>query len=143
MDRLACFESALLDAVREPITRIFAWVILPNHYHFLAETEHPLEVISALGKLHGRSSFRWNGEESQRGRQVWCNVAETAMKSERHFWASLNYVHHNPVKHGYVEQWQDWPFSSAARYLEETGREEATRLWKEHPIADYGKGWDD
>jgi putative transposase len=64
------------------------------------------------------------------------------MKSERHFWATLNYVHHNPVKHRYVKRWVDWPWSSAARYLEEVGREEAERIWSEYPVLDYGKQWD-
>ena len=65
------------------------------------------------------------------------------MRSDRHFWATLNYVHHNPVHHGYVEHWQDWPFSSAPEYLAEMGRAEAERLWLEYPVLDYGKGWDD
>jgi len=64
------------------------------------------------------------------------------MKSERHFLATLNYVHHNAVHHGYVERWQDWPWSSAREFLEQVGYERAERLWKEYPILDYGKKWD-
>lgn len=64
------------------------------------------------------------------------------MKSERHFWATLNYVHHNPVHHGYVKQWQDWPFSSARDYLAEMGKERAAEVWREYPLLDYGKDWD-
>jgi putative transposase len=64
------------------------------------------------------------------------------MKSDRHYWATLNYVHHNPVHHRYAERWQDWPFSSAAAYLEAVGHETAWRTWKAYPILDYGKEWD-
>ena len=64
------------------------------------------------------------------------------MKSERHFWATLNYVHHNPVHHRYVAHWQDWPFSSAADYLESSGRAAAARVWRDFPVLDYGKDWD-
>ena len=39
------------------------------------------------------------------------------MKSEGHFWASLNYVLHNAVRHGYVQRWQEWPYSNAEQYL--------------------------
>ena len=38
-----------------------------------------------------------DGEEKTRGRQIWCHAAETLMKSERHFWATVNYFHPNPV----------------------------------------------
>ena len=64
------------------------------------------------------------------------------MRSERHFYASLNYIHNNPVRHGYTVKWQDWPFSSAAEFLERSGRERAAQLWKAYPIRDYGKNWD-
>ncbi len=65
------------------------------------------------------------------------------MRSERHFWATLNYVHNNPVRHGYVERCQDWPFSSAREFLEQMGRKEAERIWREYPVLNYGEGWDD
>jgi putative transposase len=64
------------------------------------------------------------------------------MKSDRHFWATLNYVHHNPVHHGYVQQWQDRPFASSRAFLAQCGREEAGRIWKAYPIREYGKDWD-
>lgn len=64
------------------------------------------------------------------------------MKSERHFYAALNYVLHNAVRHGYVEHWQDWPYSNAAQYLENIGRVECLRRWNEYPILDFGKDWD-
>lgn len=102
-----------------------------------------LDVLSELGRMHGRLSHAWNGEENSRGRQVWCGAAERYMRNDAHFWATINYVHHNPVHHGYVERWQDWPFSSAREYLEEMGKERAAELWREYPILDYGKGWDD
>ena len=82
-----------------------------------AKTTLPSRTLKALGQMHGRTSFEWNGEENTRGRQVWFNAVETAMKSERHFWATLNYIHHNPVKHGYVKRAIDWPHSTIHRYV--------------------------
>ena len=70
-------------------------------------------------------------------------AAERYMRNDAHFWATMNYVHNNPVHHGYVERWQDWPFSSAQEYLAEMGREFAEKTWREYPVLDYGKGWDD
>jgi putative transposase len=140
--RLAEFEAELLATAAEHSHPIFAWTVLPNHYHLLLQTPDVVALLHAIGLLHGRTSYRWNGEDNRRGRQCWHRAAETGMKSEGHFWATLNYVLHNAVRHGYVERWQDWPYSNAARYLEELGREEAARRWKEYPILDYGKDWD-
>ncbi len=58
------------------------------------------------------------------------------------YWATLNYVHHNPVHHGYVKHWQDWPWSSVRESLEEVGHEKAKEIWLRYPILDYGKKWD-
>ena len=70
-------------------------------------------------------------------------AVERSMRSDAHSCATLNYVHHNPVHHGYVARWTDWPWSSAAEYLEQTGETEAARVWRKYPVRDYGKGWDD
>ena len=140
--RLSELSEGLLKTLEGTCEKIYAWCVLPNHYHALVLTRALVELLHDIGQLHGRTSFASNGEDRARGRKVWFNCVETAMKSDRHFWATLNYVHHNPVHHGYVRQWQDWPFSSGAAFLQQTGREKAAELWKEYPIDEYGKGWD-
>ena len=140
--RMATFEKELLGALNELCPTIFAWTVLPNHYHALVETRPVKRLLRRLGELHGRTSFEWNGVDHRRGRKVWFNAAETAMKSGRHFWATMNYVLHNAVRHGYVEHWTDWPYCSVRNYLETIGREEATRIWMQYPLLDYGNDWD-
>jgi putative transposase len=135
--------AALLAAFAANDCRVHAWCVLPNHYHALLTTDQILLVLKSLAKLHGRLSFLWNGEENTRGRQVWCGAVEREMRGERHFWATMNYVHHNPVRHGYVQKWSEWPYSSALDYLAGVSREDAELIWKEYPLLEYGAGWDD
>lgn len=141
-ERMMCCEEAVLEVCREVSSEIYGWCVLPNHYHVLLKTDRIRELRQEIGIFHGRSSFIWNGEDGERGRKVWHNCFERPMKSERHFRASLNYIHHNPVHHGYVQHWQDWPYSSAAEFLEQMGRDKALELWREYPLLDYGKKWD-
>jgi putative transposase len=142
-ERMKSFCDTFLSLLATRGSLIHAWCVLPNHYHGLIETNAILETLKDLGRMHGRLSFEWNGKEQARGRQVWCGAAERYMRDDRHFWATINYVHNNPVHHGYVRRWQDWPYSSASEYLAQMGQDEATRIWKEYPILGYGKGWDD
>ncbi|HBJ84588.1 MAG TPA: hypothetical protein DDZ88_12100 [Verrucomicrobiales bacterium] len=142
-ERMNAFTQAWLTVLGEHTQRVVAWVVLPNHYHALVATGEVLALLAALGQLHGRTSFHWNGEEHTRGRQVWCKAVETVMKSAEHFYATLNYVHHNPVKHRYAAKWTDWPWSSATGHLAEAGRAEVERLWRTYPVERYGAGWDD
>ena len=141
-ERMTEFENTLLGVCETFADHIYAWCLLPNHYHVLLKTQQIKPLLSEIGRMHGRTSFNWNKAEEKRGRKVWFNCFDRAMRSHGHFWASMNYVHHNPVKHGYVANWQDWPWSSAADFIEQVGRDKAQTLWQEFPILDYGKGWD-
>lgn len=140
--RLTECEEGILEVCRNFCRSLYAWCILPNHYHAVVKTDQVKELRQTLGKLHGCSSFTWNSEDDTRGRKVWHNCFERPIKSARHFWATLNYVHHNPVHHGYVDRWQDWPWSSATEFIREVGRARALELWLRYPILDYGKKWD-
>jgi putative transposase len=141
-ERMRTFEAEFVERLNKNCRQVVAWTVLPNHYHALVDAVDIRALLRELGQLHGRSSFQWNGEANQRGRQVWCNAAETVMKSEGHYYASWNYVLHNAVHHGYVQKWTEWPYCSAEQYLAAMGREEAVRIWHSYPLYDYGKDWD-
>ena len=141
-NRMNCFEEELLLTIKDFIDELYAWVILPNHYHLLIKTENVFSLLKALHPLHGRNSFFWNKEECVKGRRIWCGILEKAIKSDNHFYASLNYIHHNPVKHGYVNKWTDWIHSSANDYIKQRGREKVINEWNNYDISEMGKGWD-
>ena len=141
-ERMTEGESGILAACEKFSDSIYAWCILPNHYHVFLKTDQIKRLRQELGLFHGRSAHKWNGEDSYRGRQVWHNCFERKIRSERHYFATLNYVPNNAVHHRYADRWQDWPWSNAQKYLEETGNDKAAEIWREFPVLDYGKKWD-
>jgi putative transposase len=102
--RMDDFTRGLQEVFSVHASRTYAWCVLPNHYHALVEVSNVLALLRGLGLLHGRMSHAWNGAKNSRGRKVFFRAMERAMRSDRHFWATLNYVHHNPVHHGYVRR---------------------------------------
>lgn len=140
--RMVECECSVLEACSKTQSDVYAWCILPNHYHILVRTESLKSLLKQLGQFHGRSSYQWNNEDDQRGRHCWFNSFDRFIRSDRHFWASLNYIHHNPVHHGYAEKWQDWLWSSAQEFIEQNGRDETLKIWREYPLRDYGQKWD-
>ena len=141
--RISDFCEALLDTVQSFSNELSAWCVLPNHYHILIRVADEAIVKKQLGLLHGRTSHEWNVEEGRAGRKCFHSCLPKAVRGLSHRWATLNYIHHNPVKHKYTTRWQDWPYSSARTYLKNVGREYAQRMWTEFPVLDMGKGWDD
>lgn len=142
-DRLTYFQNELLDALTKYTKTTLAWCVLYNHYHVLIVTDDLKYSLYGLGQLHGRTSRYWNLEDKTPGRKCWYRCCDRLIRTERHLYATVNYVHYNPVKHGCVDKIDQWEFSSAKDFLSQVGRIKATEIWKQYPILDYGKNWDD
>jgi len=122
---------------------ICAWVVLPNHYHLLVHVTDFDALGGIFRRVHGPASRRWNLEDDSPGRKVWYRFSDRAIRSERHYYVTLNYIHYNPVKHGWVKSPYDWAESSVHWYLEHHGRGWLRDSWIRYPVRDYGRGWDD
>ncbi len=138
------------------------WVVLPNHYHLLvhlgdldedlsphyelvrSKSFSPYQQIGkVLQRVHGSTSRQWNLEEQAVGRKVWYAYSDRAIRSKRHYYVTLNYIHYNPVKHNWSGTPYDWSCSSVHWYLEQEGRAWLRDAWVRYPVKDYGKEWDE
>lgn len=138
------FEALLLDAMQAIHADVCGWVILPNHYHILVGVESLDLISAALKQLHGATSREWNLQDGLTGkRRVWYKFADRMIRDERHFCTCLNYIHFNPVKHGYVQDPQDWIWTSLANYFQHNGRDWLRETYKKYPPGHFGKDWDD
>jgi putative transposase len=63
-------------------------------------------------QLRSRSQVR-RRETGFWQRRFW----EHAIRDDRDFERHVDYIHFNPVKHGYVTRVCDWPYSSFHRYV--------------------------
>lgn len=118
------------------------WVVLPNHYHLLVECK-PLSIISEpLRRIHARTARSLNLDAGITNRRVWYRFTDRAIRNDKHYYTTLNYIHYNPTKHGYSEKPLDWSCSSANWYLEHFGIEWLRDSWRQYPIRDYGKDWE-
>jgi REP element-mobilizing transposase RayT len=75
-DRMDSFTISLLDACRPHVHSLHAWCVLPNHFHLLLTAINVRTLFQELGRLHGRTSHQWNGEESTRGRNVFYRASD-------------------------------------------------------------------
>jgi putative transposase len=139
------FETRLLNSIKEITEDLFAWVVLPNHYHVLVGIQSLDDLSATLKYLHGTTSHEWNIEDDLTGkRRVWYKFADTYIRNNSHFKVACNYIHHNPVKHGHVSDSYDWPWSSLQVYYEDRGKNFLQEEWHAYkPPNDFGKGWDD
>jgi putative transposase len=111
--------DALRDATRK--TRdampfeIVAAVVMQNHLHSLwtlPERDADYATRWRLLKTHSTKSL---GIATPWQRRYW----EHAIRNEQDLANNIDYIHINPVKHGYVTRASDWPHSSIHRYIAE------------------------
>jgi putative transposase len=144
-ERLSGFETSLIHAMNAIQAEVVSWVVLPNHYHILLGLTDLNLVSNSLQHLHGTTSRQWTLEDDLTGkRKVWYKYSDRMMRTEKQLHQTFNYIHYNPVKHGYVNDMGVWKWSSLQMYTEQNGREWLQQRWHSSPPGqDAGKGWDD
>ena len=113
-DRLRLAHGALVETAREFGWRLQAWAVLPNHYHFLAQSPPDARSLKALvSRLHATTARQVNRLDQTPGRRVWYQYWDSHITHQSSYLARLKYVNENAVKHGLVARATQWPFCSA------------------------------
>ena len=105
---------------------IDAAVILPEHLHTIwtlpqGDNDFSLrwrQIKSAFSRAIEKDERISNSRLRKQERGVWQRrFWEHAIRDEEDFNRHIDYIHINPVKHGYVQRAVDWHFSSFHRYV--------------------------
>ena len=112
--RLSLLHDVLLEVLAAYDWLAQAWAVFSNHYHFIARSPEDASTLKPMiRRLHSQTAREVNKLDKMHGRQVWFQYWDTCLTFEKSYYARLNYVHNNPVKHGLVENAEDYPFCSA------------------------------
>jgi putative transposase len=126
----------LLDKIlyyfREYHWELHHWVILDNHYHLLGKSHKGTNLASIFKRLHG-STATYIHEATHCEKPVWWNYWDYCPRNEREYYIRQNYLLWNPVKHGYVENLKDYPFSSFHDLYDTIGREKLAEQFIKFP----------
>jgi putative transposase len=98
------------------------WVILDNHYHILVYSHKGADLEKIIGRIHFKSGQLIRKTEPNHN-HIWWNYWDYCPRNERDYLIRLNYLFNNPIKHGYVKNLHDYPFSSFDQYFEKHGRD--------------------
>ena len=113
-----------------------AWAAMPNHCHLLFKPNRAEELGRFMKRLNGSTARKLNLLDNMQGRKVWYSYWDRCMRSEHDFWTRFNYIHFNPVKHGYVDDPKDWEFSSYSFYVRNDENNWLDEKLSEFPLSD-------
>jgi putative transposase len=143
------YKDIILNSLEHCVAKkgleVYAWCIMTNHVHLIIGThgnnmEHILRDHKSFTAEKLYFTIVKNTKESRRGwilQQMQAAGRENSNNTNYQVWQQhnkpielyshdvilkyLNYLHHNPVRAGFVEYAEDWLYSSAKDYAGKTG----------------------
>ena len=121
---------------------IYAYCIMSNHIHLMANTNEPFLLKDTIRDFKKFTSKKilWQIQNEPESRREWIlklfedeatlSKKHTNFKfwqegnhaielfSENFVWDKINYIHNNPIEAGWVKQAHEWVYSSATNYYE-------------------------
>jgi REP element-mobilizing transposase RayT len=109
----------------EPVADTFAYCLLRNHFHLLirAKTHRqnenhqtieltPREIQQQFSNLFNSYAKAINKAYNRSGSLFQKRFGRIEVTSNRYFLALISYIHFNPQKHRFAEDFRDYPYSS-------------------------------
>lgn len=139
------FES--LQFLMKEGLKIHAYVILENHLHLIAQSDNlnrdiarfkshtARQLINYLEKNNVHTilkqlAFYKKAHKGDRAYQLWQEGSHPQLiQNDEIMRQKIEYIHHNPVKRGYVDQAEHWRYSSARNYAGQTGLIDIATDW--------------
>jgi putative transposase len=111
--------EALLDllstARQRPPVKLFAFCLMPNHFHLVVEPESQASLSGFMQWLMTSHVRRYHQHYQSSG-HVWQGRFKSfPIQRDEHLLIVLRYVRQNPVRAGLVSTESEWPWSSASR----------------------------
>lgn len=124
------FRQVVREIKDERPFQIAAWVVLHDHMHMIWVLPHgDADYSGRWSKIKSQFTRRWlerggheqpisAGKRRDDRRGIWQpKFYEHTVRDEDDYIDHIEYVHYNPVKHGYVKHPIDWHCSSFHEYV--------------------------
>jgi putative DNA methylase len=96
--------------------KLRAWVIMPNHLHFMITPMPSFELSDIIQKLKSFTSHKANKLLNRQGKFWQEDYFDRYIRDFEHYENTIAYIKNNPVKARLCRQASDWRFGSA-RFL--------------------------
>lgn len=116
---------------RDPLVRILAWTLLPNHFHLLLEEIRDQGIAKFMQRLCGSMSMAYNSKYGERGSLFQGSYKSRTVDTDEYFLYLTFYIQVKNVlelfpggldtaRHKFGDAWRwasNYPFSSLGSYI--------------------------
>jgi putative transposase len=124
--------------------KLYGYVIMEEHLHFLAQADRLDQCLAVFMEQTAKLAVEYLQEQQPKRFPGLLSAGGASEAEYRRFWQlppevenvygaeavrkTLDYIHINPVKRGYVDKPVNWRYSSARDYAGEAGLIEIDRV---------------
>jgi len=94
----------------EGYVETIAWVIMPDHIHWLFELKEDYDLATVLKKFKGRSARKLNLLLGEKGTFWQHAYYDHALRTDEDIKQISRYIVANPLRAGLVERIEDYPY---------------------------------
>lgn len=111
------FEKVLVETWQSVPLSIYAYVVMPNHWHFVVEPKTSSQVTDFFRWLTHTHTMRWHAHHGTEGTGHLYQGRFKAfpIQQDEHLLAVLRYVERNPLRAKLCKAAENWPYGSAWR----------------------------
>ena len=95
--------------------KLKAWVIMPNHSHFLLKPSEGFTLSSIMHSIKSFTASESNKIIGRKGKFWQEDYFDRYIRDAGHFEKAVRYIENNPVKAGLCKTPAEWKYSSAKR----------------------------
>jgi putative transposase len=128
------FERILREAQERHPTRILAWCVMRNHWHFILWPREEGEVTAFLRWLAHTHAMRWHVAHGTvgRGHLYQGRFKSFPIEEDEHFYTACRYVERNALTASIVRRAEDWRWGSL--WARRQGEPKLKALLSEWPL---------
>ena len=93
--------------------KLIAWVVMPNHVHFLAVPLPDSQLSQIMKSIKSYTAYEANRIFCRKGSFWFPDYFDRFIRNHEHFVKTVHYIETNPVKANLCKSVEDWKFSSA------------------------------
>ncbi|MDP2423955.1 MAG: hypothetical protein Q8M23_06380 [Bacteroidales bacterium] len=124
-DRNYTYFLSLLTKHLIPVADIYAYCLLKNHFHLLIRVKdfhllsekHNQKPYLAFSNLFNAYAKAINKAYHRSGSLFKEHLQRKRIIDNEYLVALVSYIHMNPVKHGFTDDFESYPYSSYREYL--------------------------
>jgi putative transposase len=96
-----------------------AFVLMPNHYHFLVGVDEDGSLSPFFQRLFNSYSQAFNRQQNRTGTLFESRAKSIMINQSTYVYALVRYIHLNPVIAGLVRHPEEWQFSNYPEWIDE------------------------